>query len=62
MGILNCANELLVMVGENLSIGDISKLRSTSRRLRLVLTPRYEKLCLEDIGKLTALQIGRAHV
>ena len=64
MGILNCANELLVMVGENLSIGDISKLRSTSRRLRLVLIPRYEKLCLEDIGKLTALQWAalRGHV
>ena len=64
MGILDFANELLLMVGESLSIGDLTKFRSTSRRLHLVLTPRYEKLCLEDIGKLTALQWAalRGHV
>ena len=56
MGILDFANELLLMVGENLLIADLSRLRSTSRRLWLVLTPRYKKLCLEDVGKLTALQ------
>ena len=64
MEILDFANELLLMVGENLSIGDLSRFRSTSHRLRLVLTPRYEKLCLEDVGKLTALQWAalRGHV
>ena len=56
MRILDFANELLLMVGENLLIGDLSRFCSTSRRLRLVLTPRYKKLCLEDVGKLTALQ------
>ena len=64
MEILDFANELLLMVGENLSIGDLSKFRSTSQRLCLVLTPRYKKLCLEDIGKLTALQWAalRGHI
>ena len=57
-------NELLVLVAENLSIGDLSKFHSTSQRLYFVLTPRYKKLCLEDIGKLTALQWAavRGHV
>ena len=64
MGILGFANELLLMVAGNLLIGDLSRFRSTSRRLRLVLTPRYKKLCLENIGKLTALQWAalRGHV
>ena len=64
MRILDFANELLLMVGENLLIGDLSRFRSTSRRLRLVLTPHYETLCLEDVGKLTALQwaVLRGHV
>ena len=64
MEILDLANELLLIVGESLSIGDLSKFRSTSRRLHLVLTPRYEKLCLKDIGMLTALQWAalRGHV
>ena len=56
MVILNFPHELLLMVAEYLSIGDLSKFRLTSREIWLVLTPRYEKLCLEDIGKLTALQ------
>ena len=64
MGILDLANELFLMVGEQLFIRDLSRFRSTSRRLRLVLTPHYVKLCLEDVGKLTALQWAtlRGHV
>ena len=64
MGILDFANELLLIVGENLSIGDISRFCSTAQRLHLVLTPYYEMLCLEDVGKLTALQwaVLRGHV
>ena len=64
MGIVEFANELLLMVGEYLLIGDLSRFRSTSRRLRLVLTPHYEKLCLEDVGTLTALHwaVLRGHV
>ena len=56
MGILDFPTELLLLVAENLSIGDLSKLRSTSRQLLSVLTPRFEWLCLQDIGELTALQ------
>ena len=64
MGILDFPNELLLMVAENLSIGDLSKFRSTSQRLCLVLTPPYKQLCLEDIGTMTALQWAavRGHV
>ena len=61
MGILDFPNELLVLVAQNLSIGDLSKFHSTSRRLYFVLTPHYKKLCLEDIGKLTALQWAAVH-
>ena len=61
MGILDFPNELLLMVGENHSIGDLSRLRSTSRRDRLVLTPRYVKLCLKDVGQLIALQWAVLH-
>ena len=61
MGILDFPNELLLIVGENISIGDLSRLRSTSRRHCLVLAPRYVKLCLEDVGKLTALQWAVLH-
>ena len=64
MGILDFPNELLLMVAECLSIRDLAKFRSTSRELCFALTTRYEKLCLEDIGKLTALQWAavRGHV
>ena len=64
MRILDFPNELLLMVGENLIIGDLSRFRSTSRKLWLVLTPCYQKLCLEDVGNLTALQwaVLRGHV
>ena len=52
------------MVAGNLSIRDFSQFRSASRELWLALTPRYRKLCLEDIGGLTALQWAavRGHV
>ena len=64
MGILDLPNELLVLVAENLPIGDLSKFRSISQRLSFLLTPCYKRLCLEDVGKLTALQWAavRGHV
>ena len=64
MGILDLANELLFMVGKYLLIGDLSRFRSSSWRLCLILTPHYKKLCLEDVGKLSALQwaVLRGHV
>ena len=64
MRILEFANELLLMVAENLAIGDLSRFRSTSQRLHILLTPHYKKLCLKDTGKLTVLQWAavRGHV
>ena len=56
MDILNFPTELLLLVAENLSLGDLSRFRSTSRQICLLLTPRFEKLCLQDVGDLTALQ------
>ena len=56
MGILNFPTELLLLVAENLSLGDLSKFRSASQQICLALTPRFERLCLQDIGELTALQ------
>lgn len=48
--------EILLMVAEHLSVKDLSMLRSTSHRLSTLLYPLYETLCLQDTGKLTALQ------
>ena len=64
MGILDFPNELLFWVAENLSTGDLAKFRSASRELYVALTSRYEKICLEDIGELSALQWAavRGHV
>ena len=63
MGILNFASEIFLLVAENLSIGDLSNFRLTSRRLHSVLTPLFEELFLQDIGELTALQwaVFRGH-
>ena len=56
MGILDFPTELLLLVAENLSLGDLTEFRSTSKRICLVLTPCFHKLWLQDKGELTALQ------
>ena len=56
MGIFNIPPELLLLVAENLSLRDLSSFRSTCYRVGHVLTPRFRKLCLQDVGEHTALQ------
>ena len=55
MGILNIPLELLLLVAENLSLEDLSSFRSTCYQVWHILTPRFKKLCLQDVGNLTAL-------
>ena len=52
----NILPEILLLVAENLSLEDLSNLRSTCHRIWNTLTPRFQKLCLQDVGELTALQ------
>ena len=56
MGILGIPNELLLLIGEYLSIRDLFHFLSTCRRLNSILNRRLHKLGLQDIGKQTALQ------
>ena len=56
MGILNIPPELSLLVADNLSLGALFSFRSTCYGVRDVLNPRFEKICLQDVGKLTALQ------
>ena len=56
MGILNLPPELLLWVAEDLSLEDLSSFRSTYNQVWHALTPRFQELCLRDIGELTALQ------
>ena len=56
MGILSLPNELLLLIADDLLVRDLSHLFSTCRRLASLLTPRFHKLALEDVGSLTALQ------
>ena len=56
MGILGFPTELLLLVAENLSLEDLIKFRSTSKRISLVLTPFFQTLWLQNKGELTALQ------
>ena len=56
MAILDIPNELLLKIGEYLSIRDLSHFLLTCWRLKFLLTPRLYKLGLKDINTLTALQ------
>ena len=56
MGILGIPNELLLLIGEYLSIRDLYHFLLTCRRLNSILNRRLHKLGLQDIGKQTALQ------
>lgn len=49
-------SELLLLIGENLSIKDIYHLLSTCGLLSSVLTPVLEKLGVQDVGDQSALQ------
>lgn len=56
MGILNAPNELLLSVGEHLSIPDLYHFLLTCRRLSTLFIERLCYLGVQDEGKITALQ------
>ena len=56
MGILNIPPELLLLITDNLSLGDLLTFRSSCFRVRDVLNPLFLKICLQDVGELTAIQ------
>ena len=56
MGVNNILPELLLLVGDNLSLSDLVNFPSTCNRVWDVLRPRFQKLCLQDIGLLTVVQ------
>ena len=56
MGFYNMLPELLLLVADNLSVGCFIKFRSTCHWVKNVLTPRFQKLCLQDVDELTVLQ------
>ena len=56
MGFYNILPELLLLVADNLSLGDLINFRSTCSWVKKVLTSPFQKLCLQDVGTLTALQ------
>ena len=56
MAILEIPNELLLKIGEYLSIRDLSYFLLTCWQLKFLLTPPLYKLGLRDIYTLTALQ------
>ena len=56
MGFYNILPELLLLVADNLSLGDILNFRLTCYWVKNVLTPPFHKICLQDVGELTVLQ------
>lgn len=56
MNILDAPNELLLLIGENLSIKDLFHLILTCNQLQYLLTPLLEKLGVQDVGEQTSLQ------
>ena len=61
MGIIDILPELLLSVVDNLSLADLLTFRSTCRRVRDVLNQRFQKICLQDVGQLTAIQWAAVH-
>ena len=56
MGIQSIPQELIVMVGENLSIKDLNNFLCTCHGLLNLFTPRLHKLGMQNVGRLSALQ------
>ena len=56
MGFYDMLPELLLLVADNLALGDLANFRSTCYWLWDVLTPHFQKLCLRDSGELTTIQ------
>ena len=61
MGILDIPPELLLLVVGDLSIGDLLAFRLTCCRVRDVLKQHFQKVCLQDVGQLTAIQRAAVH-
>ena len=56
MGFYNIIPEVLLLVADNLSLGDLVNFCSTCSWVGDILTPRFQKLCLQDVGELTVVQ------
>ena len=61
MGIQSIPQELIVMVGKNLSIKDLNNFLRTCRGLSNLFTPRLHELGLQNVGSLSALQWAAKH-
>ena len=61
MGIQTIPQELIVMVGEQLSIKDLNNFLRTCRGLLNLFTPRLHELGLQNVGSLSALQWAAQH-
>lgn len=61
MGILSLSNKLLLLIAESLPVKELYRFLSTCRYLSSLLTPRFHKLALEDVGFLTTLQWAARH-
>ena len=61
MGIQSIPQELIVIVGKNLSIKDLNNFLRTCRGLSNLFTPRLHELGLQNVFSLSALQWAAKH-
>ena len=61
MRILDIPPELLLSIVDLLSLEDLLSFRSACCRLRDVLNLHFQKICLQDVGQLTAIQWAAVH-
>ena len=61
MGIQTIPQELIVMIGEKLSIKDLNNFLRTCCGLLNLFTPRLHELGLQNVGSLSALQWAAKH-
>ena len=61
MSIQSIPQELIIMVGKELSIKDLNNFLRTCRRLLNLFTPRLHKLGLQNVGRRSALQWAAAY-
>ena len=55
MQLLDLPCELLLLIGENLSVKDLSRFLRANRHLSCLLTPHFHKLAVQAVGDLSAL-------
>ena len=61
MQLLDLPCELLLLIGENLSVNDLSHVLRVNRHLSCLLSPHFYKLALEDVGSFSALEWAAIH-